>query len=47
MAESCKIRALHVEPELFHPLNLSLEIFWTDFPRKPLRDFKGFMLFIT
>lgn len=47
MAESCKLRGLHVEPGLFYPPNLSLQIFWTNFPRKFLRDLKGFILFIT
>lgn len=47
MAESCKLRALHVEPELFYPPNLSLQIFWTNFHRKSLSDIKGFILFIT
>lgn len=40
-------QALHVEPELFYPPNLSLQIFWTNFPRKSLEDFTGFIyLFI-
>lgn len=47
MAESCKLRALHVEPGLFYPPNLSLQVFWTNFLRKSLRDLKGFILFIT
>lgn len=36
-------QALHVEPELFYPPNLSLQIFWTNFPRKSLEDFTGFI----
>lgn len=32
MAESCKLRALHMDPELLCPPNLLLQIFWTKLP---------------
>lgn len=47
MAESCKLRAVHVEPERLRPPNLSLQISWPNVPSKSLRDFEGFILFIT